>query len=504
MKIACAASLVLAVCSLAMASDWTPIPSGPHVCVSHSGNDTTGDGSEAHPYATTNKARTVMTPGYDLWLDSGIWPSILDWTLSGTVANPTVIMTWPGRNRAHIQGGDNQMGFAIQDSAVVNNLWLVDLSIKSVSSYPMSFLGSGSNIRIEGCHALGGNGVRFQGWPNPSVNRWANITWFRSFVSDAPGINGLFVGSADGFSMIESAIIRCGGVGDLRHQDLYVHQSGMPGSGLLDGCIFGYPSAGGAQLRIGGTIKRCIAHECGVGLQMGSEETELLGEGNDVAYRAVGTIEQCSVNDGANVGTEPRGFAYWFDKCDSALIDCIAVNNYHGDQPVVCTLRHISDVDIINNTALNWTRPGNDVIEVLAGSSTPVYSGNNFTYAYITTVPPPGYFSNPYLNLTDVALALGVGPTEEDLWTAVVSNSKSNWCNKLTAYVINDMLRESVNKPRVFCPADINFDEGVDVNDLLMYLTEFEAGACNADMNYDNGVDINDLLQFLSAFESGC
>lgn len=54
-------------------------------------------------------------------------------------------------------------------------------------------------------------------------------------------------------------------------------------------------------------------------------------------------------------------------------------------------------------------------------------------------------------------------------------------------------------------------DGGVDVNDLLYFLSTFEQGSCRADLDdgtlsatSDGGVDINDLLFFLAKFEAGC
>lgn len=68
-----------------------------------------------------------------------------------------------------------------------------------------------------------------------------------------------------------------------------------------------------------------------------------------------------------------------------------------------------------------------------------------------------------------------------------------------------------------FCAADLTGpqngvpDGGVDINDLIYFLTQFEAGADAADLSSsdfegvsDAGVDISDLLFFLSHFESGC
>lgn len=72
--------------------------------------------------------------------------------------------------------------------------------------------------------------------------------------------------------------------------------------------------------------------------------------------------------------------------------------------------------------------------------------------------------------------------------------------------------------PAVSCPADLDNgsgsgtpDGGVDVNDLLYFLVQFEAGSESVDLDNgsgtgtpDGGVDINDLLYFLIRFEGGC
>jgi hypothetical protein len=72
------------------------------------------------------------------------------------------------------------------------------------------------------------------------------------------------------------------------------------------------------------------------------------------------------------------------------------------------------------------------------------------------------------------------------------------------------------------CPADLDNDGvfpggtpdgGVDINDLIYFLTAFEAGSVAVDLdsdgdpaagNPDGGVDVNDLLYFLARFEVGC
>lgn len=51
--------------------------------------------------------------------------------------------------------------------------------------------------------------------------------------------------------------------------------------------------------------------------------------------------------------------------------------------------------------------------------------------------------------------------------------------------------------------ADMNGDQGVTIDDLLLFLDAFESGAAPADVNGDCGVTIDDLLAFLVAFEAG-
>lgn len=65
----------------------------------------------------------------------------------------------------------------------------------------------------------------------------------------------------------------------------------------------------------------------------------------------------------------------------------------------------------------------------------------------------------------------------------------------------------------IACPADVDGNAGVDVNDLLTYVERFEDGTVLADLDSDGdggtgtpdgGVDINDLLFYLIRFEGGC
>jgi hypothetical protein len=51
--------------------------------------------------------------------------------------------------------------------------------------------------------------------------------------------------------------------------------------------------------------------------------------------------------------------------------------------------------------------------------------------------------------------------------------------------------------------ADMNADDGVTIDDLLLFLGAFEEGSLEADVDGDCGVTIDDLLLFLVAFEAG-
>ncbi len=110
----------------------------------------------------------------------------------------------------------------------------------------------------------------------------------------------------------------------------------------------------------------------------------------------------------------------------------------------------------------------------------------------------------PIVNAADVGSAvLGVRPLAGYVGFAprsfrcIVTNSCTNV--------------ESEPAPLVVCPADLTCDGGIDINDLLFFLSAFESGSSAADLDNgtntgspDGGIDINDLLFFLGRFEAGC
>ncbi len=82
--------------------------------------------------------------------------------------------------------------------------------------------------------------------------------------------------------------------------------------------------------------------------------------------------------------------------------------------------------------------------------------------------------------------------------------------------VVNDGQRAVTLMPKITasvraCPADVNTDQGVTIEDLIAYLTLFAGGDVGADLDdgsgrarADGGVTIDDLIYFLQRYEIGC
>lgn len=488
---------VTVLASLALGQNrWTTIPPGPELWVSHAGSDTAGDGTAAHPFATVPRAMAEATTGTDIHIGPGTWPAITSWVLSGTSSNPTVITSWPGEDRPVISGG-----FGIRNGQRVDYLWLVDL-VLSGGQYPLDLLGSGVGIRVEGCLIQGGAGARVQGYPS-TANRFTGTAFFRTCIADAPNANGLYVESADLFSFVESAIISVGGTGDTHHQGLYLHQTCTPA--LVSGSMFVWPSAGGLQQRIGGLAEDCFAYQCPIAFQMGHAETG--------AARASGTIRNCVVVDGADIGpADPRGFAFWFDNTASVISDGnIALNQVTGHQPVAFSLRNGARATIMSSLTLNWDDPGEPSVQVFDSSAVTLGTGNDFRFA--TRGANPGLaYPFPTRSLGQYAAEHSITPaTDLGFFARVRANSKMNWNPALTAHAVNEWFRAGVGRAAMHCVADVSSDGAVTVEDVLQYLGEFEAGSFDADLGGvdgdsapDGAVDINDLLRFLAAYENGC
>jgi len=119
-----------------------------------------------------------------------------------------------------------------------------------------------------------------------------------------------------------------------------------------------------------------------------------------------------------------------------------------------------------------------------------------------------------------VYLAMGAYPTNDGtaLVTQVPASLDANTTLNANEFVRINLCTLGPTIPATCCPADLDNgsntgtpDGGIDINDLLFFLSRFEAGNTAADLDNgtgsgvpDGGVDINDLLFFLSHFEAGC
>jgi uncharacterized membrane protein len=127
------------------------------------------------------------------------------------------------------------------------------------------------------------------------------------------------------------------------------------------------------------------------------------------------------------------------------------------------------------------------------------------------------------LGCRSIAQVLSAGGADLSGWNLTFATSMSDDGTTIVGYGINpsgntEAWIATIPMPPVACPADLDNgsgtgtpDGGVDVNDLLYFLVQFEAGAATADLDNgsgsgtpDGGVDINDLLFFLAHFEAGC
>ncbi len=406
---------IICVLTNVASAQWTPIPSSRVICISSTtGNDTSGTGSEATPFRSISKALSVYQQGDDLWLD-GTFPAVSGWGVSGTPADPTVVRGWPGKPRPTLPA------FGIRVGNQVNNLWLVDLIVSPTSGYALDFLGTGTNIRVEGCLVTGTN--RFQAYPS---GRFTNVVFNRSVIADATD-NGVYFQGVDNLTLQDVSVVNVGSTGNMFKQGVYIHQSCGPAT--VKGCQFIACKAGGLQQRSGGLLFDTFSYKTPVGLQMGHTETALVGDGNAAPYKAVGTVTNCVVVDSANIGTMARGHGLWFDNANVTSSGNLVVNQVTGSDPVPITVNNGATVSITNTLVYNWNKAGDPT--VLISGSTVTYGTNDFRFATKgsnagTTYPAP---------------TRGLPVAEAAYIAGVKNNWRGNWNDQFTATETNKYVR---------------------------------------------------------------
>lgn len=157
----------------------------------------------------------------------------------------------------------------------------------------------------------------------------------------------------------------------------------------------------------------------------------------------------------------------------------------------------------------NWATPGGDFS---ANASSSGNAGNTDTFFEIPSTAQfvadvQGWLDIPSTNFGWIL----VGPQ-------TVGDARRFDSRESSTVSTRPTLTVTYTPPVLSCPADLDNgsgtgtpDGGVDINDLLYFLVQFEAGSEDADLDNgsgtgtpDGGVDINDLLYFLIRFEGGC
>ena len=129
-------------------------------------------------------------------------------------------------------------------------------------------------------------------------------------------------------------------------------------------------------------------------------------------------------------------------------------------------------------------------------------------------IEPEGWYAPSAALNAPASLAPFLGSPAAGTWTLTFYNISAD----SSGYFSWSLEINPANPCPTPCPADLDDgsstgtpDGGVDINDLLYFLTQYEAGALPADLadgsctgTPDGGVDINDLLFFLAHYEAGC
>lgn len=423
----------------APSAGWSalPDPLATKIYVDKAGNDTTGDGSASKPYATLAKVKTVATAGSVIYIGPGVWNET-SWTLSGAGVNkPTVIMGWPGKERPVFTGNP---GFGIKTGTNIKNLWLVDLVFKNsngTGTYPLDFLCTGTNIRIEGCLITGGTGLRVQTYPS---GRFTNFTIFRTIIANCADYNGVYFEGVDNLIIDSSYIHDNGGVGDIRKQGCYIHQSCGPAT--VVNSFFSMNCAGGLQQRPGGTCTDCFGYKNPINFQMGHGETNLSGADNVRGpYKATGTISNCVAYDSDNIGaSNPRGMAYWLANCVNLICDNnIAMNQVTGSYPIPFLLTDgATSATIKNCLAYKWVNASEAPIQTNAGTLT--QQNNDVRFAQTNSNPGTAY-PDANRNILTLCTVLGIAASETAFINDMLLQSKARWKSALEAKNINKYLR---------------------------------------------------------------
>jgi hypothetical protein len=120
-------------------------------------------------------------------------------------------------------------------------------------------------------------------------------------------------------------------------------------------------------------------------------------------------------------------------------------------------------------------------------------------------VPYPDAARSPGRYSAEVA---GGGSATEDLITMARQQSRANWREDLLAHAVNVWIAQGFGRNwgggSAGCPADLNQNGIVDVNDSVIFQSLFAAGDLRTDFDHNGILNVNDFIAYQVAAAPGC
>ncbi|MEX2218016.1 MAG: GC-type dockerin domain-anchored protein [Phycisphaerales bacterium] len=548
-------------------SQFTPSPDSRIVYVSSStGNDANNGLSQSSPKRTLSAAYSVLRHGYPDWmlLKSGdTWTeSFPGWGKSGRSDNEMMrIGSYGAGARPKLQTGTSNGIYAFGGSPSIGHIAITDLHMvphtyDGSNGVPsgIQMLANCSDILVENCYfERFFQNIIFNS--NPATESMSDIRIRRCVSVDAFRIGsghaqGMYIGGANNVLLEECAFDHNGwsesiGGADptiFRH-NIYIQSdcSNVTTRGLISARA----AATGMQQRPGGTCEGHLFLRNPLGIVMGGG----------------GTVRNCVLMDSRDIdAANPRGVGIQIAGGNTFEVAGNVCS--WRTQPGTWNIQAISvdstshTVNIHDNVVWKWSvqganscgglqiggapsgtfqvrnnhlqmRSGGMVIEnnvsyPLGLSGNRYYSpqsnpfersgvGMNFTQWVIATSETgasftPGTYPDPDRSISTYMSSIGRPPTLEAFMAEARLQSKSNWRPQFTAAAVNAYIKAGYfggTSPPA-CPADLNGDLILNLNDMIAFQKFFFRSDMRADVNHDGVLNIADFTTYQTLYNAGC